>query len=234
MIARWEQGRATVDSLLAARRLERIPPNRDLADEYLRQARAHLATSLLAAGTDPVGEFQLAYDAARKALASILINQGIRPTSAGGHVAVFEAVLAQLDPPLGDVFKSFRWMRPLCNDSEYPSPDRPLATGDDAVAGRGSQANDRTTREGARPHACVRAVVDAVRSSQVDIRAISSRMLAPCQAATNSANRSASRSADGHSALRCGRTSVLPCMSCRPWRSIGPSISSSSSRLIRT
>ena len=140
MIAHWEQGRATVDSLVSARRIERIPPNRDLADEYLRQARAHLATSLLAAGTDPVGEFQLAYDAARKALASILINQGLRPTSSGGHIAVYEAVLAQLDPPLGDVFKPFGWMRPLRDDSEYPSPDRPVASGEDAVAGRAAAA----------------------------------------------------------------------------------------------
>ena len=140
MIAHWEQGRATVDSLVSARRIERIPPNRDLVDEYLRQARAHLATSLLAAGTDPVGEFQLAYDAARKALASILINQGPRPTSSGGHIAVYEAVLAQLDPPLGDVFKPFGWMRPLRNDSEYPSPDRPVASGEDAVAGRAAAA----------------------------------------------------------------------------------------------
>lgn len=136
MIARWEQGRAIVDSLLQARRLERVPANRDLAGEYIHQAKAHLATSLLASGSDPVGEFQLAYDAARKALASILINQGLRPTSLGGHIAVYDAVLAQLDPPLGDVFRPFGWMRPLRNDSEYPSTDRPVASGDDAAAGR--------------------------------------------------------------------------------------------------
>lgn len=136
MIARWEQGRAIVDSFLAERRLERVPANRQLADEYLDQAEAHLGTSEQAGGKDPVGEFQLAYDAARKSMAAILMNQGLRPTSAGGHVVVGEAVLAQLDPPLGEVFKPFRWMRPLRNDSEYPSADRPVATAADSVEAR--------------------------------------------------------------------------------------------------
>ncbi len=80
MILRWEQGRATIDQLLANRRLEHIPANRELADVYLEQARAHLRTSTAALGTDPVGEFQLAYDAARKALAALLVTQGLRPT----------------------------------------------------------------------------------------------------------------------------------------------------------
>lgn len=136
MISRWEQGRGAIDALIQANRLERVPANRELAEEYIRQAKAHLATSTSAAGNDPVGEFQLAYDAARKALASILINQGLRPTSLGGHLVVYDAVHAQLDPPLGDVFKPFGWMRPLRNDSEYPSPDRPVAGSEDATEGR--------------------------------------------------------------------------------------------------
>jgi hypothetical protein len=45
MIERWEQGRDVIDRLLEQGRLERIPPNRDLADSYLDQARAHLKTS---------------------------------------------------------------------------------------------------------------------------------------------------------------------------------------------
>jgi hypothetical protein len=133
---RWMKGRDRVDALLAERRLERVAANRELADEYLAQSRAHLRTSTVVAGTDPVGEFQLAYDSARKALASLLIVQGLRPTSAGGHVALYEAVLAQFDPPLGSIVKNFGWMRPLRNDSEYPSLDRPVASVDDAVAGR--------------------------------------------------------------------------------------------------
>lgn len=136
MISHWEQGRAVVDSLIQTKRLARVPANRELASEYILQAKAHLTTSASADGKDPVGEFQLAYDAARKALASILINQGLRPTSLGGHIAVYDAVRAQLDPPLGDAFRPFSWMRPLRNDSEYPSPDRPVAGREDAHEAR--------------------------------------------------------------------------------------------------
>ncbi len=140
MILRWEQGRATVDRLLGERRLERVPANRELGATYIDQARAHLRTSLLAAGSDPVGEFQLAYDAARKALAALLVTQGLRPTQLGGHISVYDAVLAQFEPPLGSVIRPFGWMRPLRNDSEYPSVEKPTARADDAEAGRRAAA----------------------------------------------------------------------------------------------
>jgi hypothetical protein len=44
------------------------------------------------------GGYALAYDGARKALTAILENEGLRPTTRGGHLAVFEAVRAQLGP----------------------------------------------------------------------------------------------------------------------------------------
>ena len=71
MILHWEQGRSVIDALLQAGSLEHIPPNRELADSYVDQAQAHLRTSVNANGGDPVGEFQLAYDAARKAMAAL-------------------------------------------------------------------------------------------------------------------------------------------------------------------
>jgi len=136
VILRWAQGREVIDELLAHGGLEKVPANRDLAHSYLEQAAAHLRTSAAAGGSDPIGEFQLAYDAARKASASLLIVQGLRPTSRGGHIALHQAVMAQFEPPLGAIFREFAWMRPLRNDSEYPSADRPVATADDAEAGR--------------------------------------------------------------------------------------------------
>lgn len=65
------------------------------------------------------------YDAARKALVAILENQGLRPTSRGGHIAVLEAVSAQLDPPMGKVLRPFDRLRRLRNNAEYPHPDTP-------------------------------------------------------------------------------------------------------------
>ena len=78
MIVRWEQGRAVIDVLLKQGRLTRVAPNRALAASMLIQARAHLSVSAVVMNLDPQGAFTLTYDAARKALAAILVNQGLR------------------------------------------------------------------------------------------------------------------------------------------------------------
>ena len=127
MILRWEQGRSSVDALLARGQLTRVVPNSELAERMLQQAQAHLASAATIVETDPTGAFVLAYDGARKALASILINQGLRAGGDGAHAVLLEVVLAQLDPPLGGTFRPFSWMRPLRNHTEYPSPDYPVA-----------------------------------------------------------------------------------------------------------
>lgn len=118
--------------MLAKSQLQRVPPNTELAHSYIDQARRHLRTSVQSVDTDPIGSFQLAYDAARKALASLLLVQGLRPTSAGGHVGVFDAVMAQFGNVLGGVIQPFASMRRLRNSSEYPSLEKPVANGDDA------------------------------------------------------------------------------------------------------
>jgi hypothetical protein len=64
-------------------------------------------------------------DAARKALAAILENQGLRATSRGGHLAVREAVSAQLDPPLGTALRPFDRIRRRRHQAEYPAADQP-------------------------------------------------------------------------------------------------------------
>lgn len=130
---RWQQGRETVDRMLAAGQLERVTASREHAERLLAQARAHLtlATSGQSAELDPVGSYQLLYDAARKALSAVLENQGLRTTSRGGHVAVLDAVRAQLDPPLGATLRPFDRMRRTRNESEYPRDDRPAVTAAD-------------------------------------------------------------------------------------------------------
>lgn len=98
---RWQRGRDTLDAMIGRGELERVPASRDHADVLLGQARQHLNSARAIASVDPVGGYQLLYDAARKALAAVLENQGLRATSRGGHIAVRDAVTAQLDPPLG-------------------------------------------------------------------------------------------------------------------------------------
>ncbi|MBN9376101.1 MAG: HEPN domain-containing protein [Cellulomonas sp.] len=133
MVSRWERGRAEVDQLLTQARLTRVEPNRELADSYLDQARAHLSAAAAVTDLDAAGAFVLAYDAARLALAAVLVNQGLRPRGEGAHAVLLEAVLAQLEPPRQQEFREFDWMRRLRNDTQYPDADRPTAVADDVA-----------------------------------------------------------------------------------------------------
>jgi len=130
---KWQQGRETIQNMIKNGQLERVPPSRDHAEKLLAQARAHLRLAATgdAPEIDPVGAYQLVYDAARKALAAILENQGLRATSRGGHIAVLDALKAQLDPPMGAVLRPFDRMRRMRNEAEYPREDKPSATADD-------------------------------------------------------------------------------------------------------
>ena len=97
----WGQGRATVDQMLVDGRLERVPANPVAGWGLIDRAQTHLRSAAVLAGTD----VELAYDALhaanRKALTAVLLAQGLRPTRVAGHTGVYEAVRAQLDPPLG-------------------------------------------------------------------------------------------------------------------------------------
>lgn len=65
-------------------------------------------------------------------MASLLLVQGLRPTAAGGHIAVYEAVMAQFGKGMGEVIRPFTSMRRLRNSSEYPSLEDPVANSEDA------------------------------------------------------------------------------------------------------
>jgi hypothetical protein len=125
---RWEQGRSVIDALLDSRDLERVPASAEHAVKLIGDAQRHVASARRIADEDPVGAFQLLYDAARKALCAILENQGLRPTSRGGHIAVLEAVSAQLDSPMGKVLRPFDRLRRQRNDAEYPRQEAPGVT----------------------------------------------------------------------------------------------------------
>lgn len=128
---RWEQGRAEVDDLLTNRRLERATANPEHARRILTQARRHVSSASALRESDLELAFSAAYDAARKALTALLAAQGLRPTSAGGHVAVYQSALAQFHSPMGRTIKPFDWMRRTRNDTEYPSADTPTIEAED-------------------------------------------------------------------------------------------------------
>ncbi|MCL2464911.1 MAG: HEPN domain-containing protein [Micrococcales bacterium] len=128
----WNPGRATVEALLANGDLERVPVNLDGAQGLVARARRHLFSAESLAETD----VELAYDALhaanRKALTAVLLAQGLRPTRQGGHISVYEAVRAQLDPPLGAVLVPYERIRRARNVGDYVD-DLP-ATADDVHA----------------------------------------------------------------------------------------------------
>ena len=128
---RWEQGRASIERMLADAELQRVPASRDQADSLIAQARIHLTSAASICDDDPPGACALVYDAARKALTAVLENQGLRPTTRGGHLAAYDAVRAQLDPPLGKILRPFDRMRRQRHDAEYPPVSAPPLTPDD-------------------------------------------------------------------------------------------------------
>jgi len=125
---RWDQGRPVIDRMLASSQLQRVPASREQADRLISQAQTHLTSAAEICDQDPPGGYALLYDAARKALAAVLENQGLRPTTRGGHLAVYEAARAQLDPPMGKILQPFDRMRRQRHDAEYPPTDSPALT----------------------------------------------------------------------------------------------------------
>ena len=132
---RWNQGRAEIDKLIADGELQRVPPNREHADQLLAQARKDQASAELLLDANPKRAYESLYDAARMALTAVLENEGLRPTSRGGlHIAPYAAVIAQLDPPMGAILRPFDRMRRTRNRSEYPSFTTPDVTPDNIRA----------------------------------------------------------------------------------------------------
>lgn len=63
-------------------------------------------------------------------MAAVLAVQGLRATSKGGHLAVQEAVAAQLGRS-GAVVRPFGRLRRTRNDADYPRLDSPELGGED-------------------------------------------------------------------------------------------------------
>jgi hypothetical protein len=131
---KWNQGRTEINKLITDGELQRVPPNREHADQLFAQARKDLASAEVLLDTNPKRAYESLYDAARMALTAVLENEGLRPTSRGGHIAPYAAVSAQLDPPMGQVLRPFDRMRRTRNRSEYPSFTTPEVTPDNVRA----------------------------------------------------------------------------------------------------
>lgn len=119
-MARWSKGSEVIERLLDDRHLEEVPADAETVDRLITTARRHIASATTNAESDPEGALALAYDAARKTATALLGHQGLRPTSAGGHIAVVDAINAQF--PGVEGLRSIDRLRRRRNQAEYPDP----------------------------------------------------------------------------------------------------------------
>ena len=117
---RWNKGSDVIERLLDVRQLDRVPADAGTVAALMGTASRHVTSASMTAADDPDGALALAYDACRKAGTALLAHQGLRPTSAGGHIAVVEAINAQFPGVAG--LKSIDRLRRRRNQAEYPDP----------------------------------------------------------------------------------------------------------------
>ena len=127
---RWTTGQAKIEAMLVAGALEQVAPSIEKAERLLAEAERHLRSAEALADSDPSGGYDMLYAAARKSMAAALAVQGLRATSQGGHVAVQDAVAAQLGRS-GAVVRPFGRLRRTRNDADYPRLDTPELSGQD-------------------------------------------------------------------------------------------------------
>jgi hypothetical protein len=124
-MSRWSRGEADVEQLLRNGHLQHVTGAAANGGPWLTKASTTVATAEGIASADPASAYTLAYDAARFACVGLLAQQGLRPTTEGGHYAVVRAVIGQF----GSAFGALSVMRRRRNEIEYPDfPDEAIAT----------------------------------------------------------------------------------------------------------
>lgn len=132
---RWEPNAEGVQYLIDKGKIERVTSSGANARHLVHEARRHLKSASVLAGTDDVSAaFVTAYDAARKALTAIHSVQGLRTKGGdGGHTVLLDVVRPQF-PDHRPVLVRFDWLRNVRNHTQYPDFERPTATAEDVTA----------------------------------------------------------------------------------------------------
>ena len=112
----WQRGSGEIQKLIAEGRLERVLGSAADGTQLLDSARRLLESAQRESTANPEASFVLAYDAARKASAALLAQQGLRIHTGGHHLTTEEAVRAQFGGPFG----SFGALRRRRSEIEYP------------------------------------------------------------------------------------------------------------------
>jgi len=127
----WTRGADRIRALIEQGELEPVEPSLAIGRHLLADADQHTRSArTIGEIGDLTGAYQLAYDALRKAAASLLAVQGLRATSRGGHVAVQDAMVAQFGEGVR-AFRAFGRLRRNRNRFEYPGDGASEPTADD-------------------------------------------------------------------------------------------------------
>jgi hypothetical protein len=125
-VTRWTQGEAEIEQQIGAGDLQQVTGSRANGAALLEKAQRTLDTTRTIAAADPGSAYTLAYDAARHAGTALLAQQGLRPTSRGGHYALERALRDQF----GQGFRTFGTMPGGATNSNIQTcPTRPPALG---------------------------------------------------------------------------------------------------------
>lgn len=112
----------TLDELRNRGLIEVVEPDQATATQWFDDAGRHLEAAAKIAELDPSGAYALAYDAARKSVAGVLLMSGYRVLSRpGSHLALAQyadALAIQVNEPALNRFDRLRRNR---NRSEYGS-----------------------------------------------------------------------------------------------------------------
>jgi uncharacterized protein (UPF0332 family) len=110
-----------VERLLEQRSLQRVEPDAAAAERLLEDATRHLGTAASAIDSgDLAGAYQLAYDAARKAMTALLLSDGLRARGLGAHASLITAVHELHGTrDVEGVLRKMDRMRSTRNQSEY-------------------------------------------------------------------------------------------------------------------
>jgi hypothetical protein len=119
-VARWRKGEEQVTRMIELRHLQRVAADRETATALLASADRHVESARRTVDADPEAAYALAYDAARKSATALLAYQGLRPTTAGGHIVVVDITRAQFPGVPG--LTSLDRLRRRRNQAEYPDP----------------------------------------------------------------------------------------------------------------
>jgi hypothetical protein len=119
-VTRWHKGEEQVTRLLEQRHLQRVAADPETSTALLASAGRHVESARRTADADPEAAYALAYDASRKSATALLAYQGLRPTTAGGHIVVVDVIRAQFPGVPG--LTSLDRLRRRRNQAEYPDP----------------------------------------------------------------------------------------------------------------